>query len=173
TAPEAIPDWNTFLAAPEEQVAAIAPETAVFSAGGTRRAAALAGISAQSDAYVQWAREQNLQTFDLLFRHGVKHVVAAAITQNQLNETTPIYRDRLLEWTAWGMCGREALTDYQRLGWKVRLLGTEYLPELDACAAQLQANTPAASDKNVWWFVAPEPEVYWKQVLRAAHTTNA
>lgn len=168
-----IPTWETFLNAAEEEVAAVAPATVVFSAGGSRRAAALAGISVQSDAYVQWAREQNLQTFDLLFRHGVKHVVAAAITQNQLNETTPIYRDRLLEWTAWGMCGREALADYQRLGWKVRLLGTEYLPELDACAAQLQANTPAASDKNVWWFVAPEPEVYWKQVLRAAHTTNA
>ena len=165
--------WEQFLAAPTAEVAQVAPTTAVFSAGGTRRAAALAGISAQSDQYVHWAREQNLQTFALLFEHGVRHIVAAAITHNQLQETTPVYRERLLAWTAWGMSGREALADYARLGWKVRLLGTEYVPELQACAAELAAQTPAHSDKTVWWLVAPDPESYWQQLLQAAHRTHA
>ena len=166
-------DWPHFLAAPAGEVARIAPATAVFSAGGTRRAAALAGISAQSEAYVQWAREQNRATFELLFQHGVCHVLAAAITQNQLQETTPIYRERLLQWTAWGMSGREALADYARLGWKVRLLGTEDVPELQACAAELEGSTAAHSDHTVWWFVSPTPESHWQQLLQAAHRTHA
>lgn len=170
---EAIPTWETFRDAPDEQIAAVAPQTAVFSAGGTRRAAALAGIAANRDDYAVWAREQNLRTFDLLFRHGVQHIIAAAITQNQLNETTPIYRERLLQWTAWGMSGSEALTDYKRLGWKVRLLGTEYLPDLQDCADQLQTSTLHNSDKNVWWFVAPKPDSYWDHLLQVMKTTQA
>lgn len=170
---ETAPTWEIFRDAPDEQIAAVAPRTAVFSAGGTRRAAALAGIAANSDTYVVWAREQNLRTFDLLFRHGIQHVIAAAITQNQLNETTPIYRERLLQWTAWGMSGPEALADYKRLGWKVRLLGTEYLPDLQNCAEQLQTSTLPNSDKNVWWFVAPQPDSYWDHLLQVMKSTQA
>ncbi len=168
-----IPTWEQFAAAPDDVVAQVAPATAVFSAGGSRRAAVLAGISPQSNAYVQWARQQNLATFALLFRHGVRHVIAAAITQNQLNETTPVYRERLLQWTEWGMSGPEALADYARLGWKVRLLGTESLPELQTCARRLATETVPQSDKTVWWFVAPDPESHWRHLLKVAQSNNA
>lgn len=168
-----IPSWDYFLAAADEEVALVAPTTVVISAGGSRRAAALAGISLQSDEYVHWAREQNQASFTLLFQHGIKHIVAAAITENQLNEITPVYREKLLQWTAWGLCGPSALADYAHAGWKVRLLGTETLPELQACAQCLEQNTPAVSDKNVWWFVAPEPESYWRQLIQVAQRTNA
>lgn len=167
-----VPTWEQFLAAADEEVALVAPTTVVISAGGSRRAAALAGISLQSDEYVHWAREQNQASFTLLFQHGIKHIVAAAITENQINETTPVYREKLLQWTAWGLCGSSALAEYARSGWKVRLLGTEALPELQACTHCLEQHTPTVSDKNVWWFVAPEPESYWQQLIQVSQQTN-
>ena len=167
-----IPTWEDFLAAADEDVASVAPQTVVISAGGSRRAAALAGINLQSDAYVQWAREQNRDSFALLFQHGVQHIIAAAITENQINETTPVYREKLLAWTAWGMSGQSALADYARLGWKVRLLGTESLPPLQDCAQRLERETLPVSQKNVWWFVAPEPESYWHQLIQVVRQTQ-
>ena len=85
-----IPTGYYFLAAADEEVALVAPTAVVISAGGSRRAAALAGISLQSDEYVHWARKQNQASFTLLFQHGIKHIFAAAITENQLNEITPV-----------------------------------------------------------------------------------
>ena len=73
-------DWQDFLAAPIAEVAQVAPRTMVYTMGGTRRSAALAGIVPESDAYIRWTREQLVAGLDLLFRYGVEHVFVAAIT---------------------------------------------------------------------------------------------
>jgi hypothetical protein len=106
---------------------------------------------------------------DLIFRHGVRHIVTSAVTQSQLHETTPGYREHLLEWLTWGLSGPEALADYTHLGWRVRLVGGWDVPELQAVAHRLNTSTLAASPHTLWWFWAPGPDrtLAWLQHIGA------
>ena len=65
--------------------------------------------------------------FELFFRFGVRHIFNTLIRPNQFAEVGR-YRERLLDWLDWGVAGPEALADYARLGWRVRLLGTMSVP---------------------------------------------
>src|SRR5690242_4037768 len=60
-----IPTIEQFLAAPVEQVAEVAPATLIFAAGGTRRSAALSGLSPQSDDYAYWSRDRMIACVEL------------------------------------------------------------------------------------------------------------
>ena len=90
-----IANLEDFLAAPIEQVAAAAPATMIFAPGGTRRRAALAGISPQSEAYAQWSREQMIACCGRWFEHGIRHLFMNILRPAQLAETGR-YRERLL-----------------------------------------------------------------------------
>ena len=53
------------------------------------------------------------------------NIVTVILTEGNYNEVTKGYREKLVDWVDWGIVGLEALTDYKRLGWKVRLIGAE------------------------------------------------
>lgn len=172
-AKKATPSFESFLEASPEKLAAIAPKTMIFAAGGTRRSAVMAGISDRSDEYVRWTRRQMIGCFDMLFRYGISHILTFAIIESQMQEVTERYRQRLLRWVDWGLAGPEALADYQRLGWRVRLQGTEALQELAPSAQRLEAETASDSAQTVWWFVTPDADLPWQRVLKAAALTGA
>jgi hypothetical protein len=136
--------------------------------GGTRRAAALAGLRPESDDYIRWTREKMVQGVSLLFRYGVKHIFVMAITPDNYRESGA-YRQRLIDFTDWGIAGPEALSDYGRFGWRVRLLGSEDIPELQATAVRLRQQTAAKSDHTLWCLAIPDEEAPWQQILK----TNA
>jgi hypothetical protein len=167
----AFPSLESFLTAPAEEVAQVAPATVIYAPGGTRRRAALAGIAPHSDAYVHWSREQMLASVGLFFRLGVRHLFMNVLRPPQLAEVGR-YRERVLDWLAWGIAGPEALAAYARLGWRVRLLGTACLPELDAAAEQLRVATPAQSAQTLWFFVMPTPEAPWQWLQAACADTR-
>lgn len=150
----------------------VAPETVLFAPGGTRRRAALAGVSPQSDEYARWSRERMITCIDVFFRCGVRNLFASMLRPPQLAETGH-YRERLMSWLDWGLSGPEALADYQRLGWRVRLAGAEHIPELQDTVARLQSATPMHWQHTVWWYVSPEPESHWTLLLEAAQRTQA
>ena len=166
------PSLEQFLAAPLADVARIMPETVVYTTGGTRRSAVLSGISPQSDEYAHWTRERMVECFDLLFRCGARHIFTTMIRPGQFAEVGP-YRDRLLEWLEWGLVGPEALADYARLGWRVRLIGAESLPEIQPIADRLRAVTPGRFKATLWYHVIPEPGAPWQWLLEAAHRSQA
>lgn len=166
------PDLAEFLAAPIEQVANVVPATVLFAPGGTRRAAALAGISMQSDDYARWSRERMIECAGLLFRFGVRHLFMNIVRPPQLAEVGR-YRERLFDWLEWGLAGPEALADYRRLGWRVRLVGVEEIPELHAAADRLVAATPVCWTHTIWWYVSVEPDAHWKSLLVAAQRAQA
>ncbi|MEO7908936.1 MAG: hypothetical protein ABIV47_04745 [Roseiflexaceae bacterium] len=161
-----------FLESPADQVAKVAPETLIYTTGGTRRSAALAGISPESDEYARWTRERMIACFDLFFRFGVRHIFNTLIRPNQFAEVGR-YRERLLDWLDWGVAGPEALADYARLGWRVRLIGTMSIPELRAIAERLRAATPEQSTTTVWYHVISEPDEPWQWLLAAAQQAQA
>jgi hypothetical protein len=167
------PELEQFLAAPLLDITPLAPATMIFAAGGTRRSAALAGISLESNDYAHWSYGQMNACFDLIFRHGVRHLFTFAIISSQLNEVTAGYRERLLEWVAWGLAGPQAMADYQQLGWRVRLLGSEHLPSLAPVAERLLTETSANGCPTLWWCVVPAPELQWQLLLAAAQTAQA
>src|SRR5690606_9826987 len=83
-------------------------------------------------------------------------------------EITSGYRDKLIEWTAWGTAGPEAIADYRRLGWRVRLLGSESWPDLAPVADQLRAETAQATGPTLWFTVVSQVEAAWARILRIA-----
>lgn len=170
--PSLRPSLEQFLAAPAAEVARVMPETIVYTTGGTRRNAVLAGISPQSDEYAHWTREQMVGCFDLLFRFGARHIFTTMIWPGQFAEVGR-YRDRLLEWLEWGLIGPEALADYARLGWRVRLIGAESVPELQPIADRLYAATPNQFTATLWYQVIPEPDAPWQWLLKAARQSQA
>ncbi|NJN55839.1 MAG: hypothetical protein HC804_14490 [Anaerolineae bacterium] len=167
------PSLEDFLAAPLSKVAQVSPTTMIFAAGGTRRSAVLSNVSLQSDAYAHWSRERMMACFELLFQHGVSHIFTFAIVESQLQEVTDVYRQQLLNWVDWGLAGPEALTEYARLGWRVRMLGTESLPELKPTAARLIEKTEPQSAHTVWWSVVPSLDAPWEWIFTAVHNSQA
>ena len=160
-----------FLAASLTELRPFVPQTAVFSAGGTHRSAALAGLSTDGFAYVQFARAQMIETFDLLFRYGVKHIFTPVSTHVNFGESG-MYQTRLLQRVANGVADDDALAVYRQKGWRVRLVGGEDVPELQTAVSRLQQATPTGNH-TLWYTIAPRAEAPWEQILAAAHRTQA
>ena len=161
------PTLAEFLAAPLSEVAKVAPKTMIYSPGGTRRQAVLAGIEPWSNEYLQWARQGGIGCFDLIFRHGVQYLITLLLTPDTMREING-RREQVAQWTDWVLAGPESLADYARLGWRVRLLGTESLPELKATAERLQQATAAQSDHTLYWYAVPDEDEPWNELLALA-----
>jgi hypothetical protein len=159
------PNLAAFLQLSEAEIAPLAPASVVYTMGGTRRAAVLAGMKPESDEYIRWTREKMVQGVDLLFRFGVQHVFIMAITPENYRESGA-YRQRLLDFTEWGIAGPEALADYSRFGWRVRLLGVEDIPALQPAADRLRQHTAAPSAPTLWCLVVPDEDAPWRQILQ-------
>lgn len=166
------PSLASFLAAPAQEVAAVMPPTVIFAAGGTRRSAALAGVAPDTDDTTRVLRERMVACFAQFFHLGARHLFTSMLRPGQLNEVGR-YRERLFSWFDWGLAGPEALDDYRRHGWRVRIGGLEALPELRAANERLVAATPPTWEHTLWLYGAPEPGSLWEQTLSAAHATQA
>lgn len=154
-----------FLAASNEKVAKVAPQTMIYSVSGTRRGAALAGKDTQGEEYVRWSRERMMVCLDLIFGHGVQHVLMPVITPSQFNEATPQYREHLWQWLDEGLAGPEALAEYQERGWRVRIPFGQELPRLRRASSSVERTTADESRCNLWVFVVPEHNLLWKHAL--------
>ncbi len=166
------PELEAFLAAPEAEIAKVAPETVIAAFGGTRRSAILADMDPRSKATMAWQRQEMLRCFDLLFRHGVGHVISPLAIGQHLAEAGAA-RERVLGGIGWGMAGPEALADYARLGWRVRIIGIEQLPELAPSADQLRSSTSAERTPTLWFWVCADPEAPVQAIFDAVHRTGA
>ena len=168
-----LPTLAQFLAAPLAELRPYAPASIVYAAAGTRRSAALAGLSTQSDAYVSWSRGQMVEVLQRIFAHHVQHIFTIPATPGQF-AVVGDYRRKLVRWIDWGVAGDAALAEYAALGWRVRL-HTIGVPELAAAEARL-AQLPAARNpaaKTLWYMVVADTELLWEQLLLSAVTAQA
>ncbi len=148
-----------------EQIRAIAPETVIYAPGGTRRQAALAGIDPHSDQYVNWLRAQMLASMDALCSVNVKHVFQGLLRSTHFAERSA-YRERLFKWGEWFLTGPEAIEDWQRRGWRVRLTGVEDIPEMQAVAETLEAITPPHADFTIWFYMYASLDSQWTTIFK-------
>lgn len=167
-----IPTLEEFLAASVEEVAKVAPTTMIYAPGGTRRQAVFKGIEPWSDDFIQWVRDNLFQSSELIFSYGVKHLILPFITPGNLQEVNR-YRGMLLERAKWALGGSESQADYRRLGWRVRLLGSESLPELRGVARYLTENTPTQSAHTLHWLAVADADSPWQELLTAIHQSQA
>jgi hypothetical protein len=134
----------------------------------------LAGLSSTSEEYVHWSRLRMLEALQVLFRHGVRHVFTIPATPGQFAEVGS-YRRNLLRWIQWGVAGEEALADYSRLGWRVRLMQAG-APELEETQEKLSALTAHSNNGAVctlWYVVVADREALWQQLLSSAAAAGA
>lgn len=167
---DTVPSLEEFLAWPVEAIVPHAPATMIYAPGGTRRAAALAGIAVESSAYVHESRRQMIAAVAELFQHGVRHVVVHAIIPSNWVEQGR-FREMLTEWVAWVIAGDEARQDYQRLGCRARVLTD--LASLDSIAAEFAQADTDDTRPTLWWKVVTNPETPWRWILAAAAQSGA
>lgn len=159
--------WEEFQTLPVEHVACLVPKTVIYNTAGTRRQAALAGLTPHSDGYVYWSRQQMITCFELLVQYGVRNLFSCLVRSNQFAEVG-YYRERLIDWIDWWLSGPEAMADYQRLGWRVRLVGIDDVPELHATAERLHAATPEQWDQTIWFSVNADLYAQWRSIISTA-----
>jgi hypothetical protein len=164
--PPSRPSLAEFLAAPQATIRAVAPATVVYTPGGTRRAAVMAGIDLQSEEYPAWTLSQMWRSLEVIAQAGVQHLVVNVAWPGQFAETTPKYRERLFSWIADGLGGELALANYERLTLAPRLLHAddEALAPLRGCLDSAQQH---AAGMRVWWYVCPDSGLPWRALARA------
>jgi hypothetical protein len=174
TSTPSIPTLDDFLAAPAEQVVAVAPATLVLDL----RSAPLSAIHASDPDTEQVARMSHvrmLACIEGLFHLGVRHIVPFFVGVDA--ETDQDADRRFLTWSAWQTTGAEALATYERCGCRVRLVGAESLHELRTASDRLPATAPADGVPTLWWSVLPSTGALWSIIAaalqRAANTTQA
>lgn len=162
------PSLAEFLATPLEEVRKVAPATMILGAGGTRRRAVLSGVSSEGEEYARWTRQQMMACYQLIFQHGIQHLIAIVLVSSLDDESTPGYREKIAGWTKWATAGSEALATYARLGWRARLIGVESWSELSGVAEQLAEATAHNAGPTLWYSVATKPERSWARLLELA-----
>ncbi len=165
------PSLEEFLAAPPKVVARVAPKTAVYAPGGTRRAATLAGV-AIDDGYIEWVRPQLIESLAVFFRVGVQHLIVPSIGPRNLLEGGT-YGQRVVQWIADLLAGSAMVAEYQKRGWQARMLAPASLPSLCETAARLQQQTQHSGAPTVWWYLVADNADPWSEVLALAQQSGA
>lgn len=160
------PSLAAFLAAPAATLRAVAPTTVMYTPGGTRRAAVMAGIDIRSEDYQPWTLGHMWRSVEVFAQAGVQHLVVNVAWPGQFAETTPKYRERLFDWIADGLGGKLALSHYEQLELAPRLLHAddEALAPLRGC---LDGTQRTAAGMRVWWYVCPDHNLPWRALARA------
>jgi len=171
--PVEIPNLADFLDYPIEEVRKTAPGTFIYAASGTRRAAALAGLPTQGDEFARWTQGQLFRVVELIFHHGVEHLVMPMLGPSQFHEITAEYQEYLWRWFEWGLTGPDALALYQAKGWRVRMAFCDFNPRIREAGIRLREATPQGGQHTLWCVAVPEYHLPYEWMLQAAHQSGA
>ena len=174
------PSFEEFNALPKSHISAHVPETVIYNVSGSRRAAALIGKPTAGDGYLIWSHRQMIRCLKILFDHGVKNVLMPAVTPGLFKETTENYREHLWRWIDWGFASDETLAEFQELNWNVRIIFSEFIPELGHTHERLNQIEMKEGRPNLWVSVASSHNQMMEWMLQkiqlhgpVANTTDA
>lgn len=166
-----VPDREAFLTAPDAVVAAVAPATALWIMGGTRRRAVMEGIPLNT-SYIEWSRQQMLESLRLFFRLGVRHLIVPTFGPHQMVEVGE-YGANILTWALQALAGPAMVEEYRREGWRARLIVPASVPVLQEAAARLAQEPAPAGAPTVWYYFVTDHSEPWRDLLDAVHRTGA
>lgn len=167
-----LPSLEEFLAAPIEEVAKVAPATMVYAPGGTRRHAVFEGIEPWSEEYMRWALTHTITACALIFDHGIRHLFTPLVISTNFQEVNR-HREALFRSLDGFMTSDKILLDYRHLGWRVRLIGAEHVPDLVETAEKLNKYTLSESSRTLYWLVVPNSDCPWTQLVATAQEVHA
>ncbi|MBN1311016.1 MAG: hypothetical protein JXB30_06315 [Anaerolineae bacterium] len=162
-----IPKLDEFLAFPIEKVRPIVPPSLIFAAGGTRRSAALSGVS--PDDYPMWARQRMLETYQMFYAYGVRHIIAP-MTHPRMFKEKGYFGDNFVSWAEEGLAGSETLEHYRKAHWKAHMIVAVSNTAKDPRIQRLQAlaetldQVTLEADIHLWYFVVPDYDDYWSWI---------
>jgi len=158
-------DFEQFCRLSPVEIENFIPNSMIYAAGGTRRAARLVGIRDQ-DEYARWSSGQLVESFGIFAKYGLKHIVTHAITPPQWQEITPEYREKLVEWVGGILTSHETVDEYRKKGWRYCLLGADSIPELKPAADTLEQQFPKQDyPVTVYYLVTPYFHSQWEGLL--------
>jgi hypothetical protein len=143
------------------------PASMIFAAGGTRRAAMLAGITDQRE-YVLWSATQMLKCFSLFANYGIRHIVTHAITPKQWQEDTPEYREALIEMVRLGLTNVEFISELKNRNWHACMIGDSYMSGIKSIAEEL--NRLSAVDNpslTIYFTTTSKYTSHWDGMIKA------
>ncbi|MBN1431019.1 MAG: hypothetical protein JXB07_21800 [Anaerolineae bacterium] len=170
-----IPTLKEFLALPIDQVRPIVPATMIFAAGGTRRSAALAGVS--RDDYPSWALQRMLAICQIFCHYGVKHIILP-IGHPRMFAEEGHFGNNFVTWIAKGLSSSQTLEFYRKANWQDHIIviasnatknrQTQQLQTL----AQSRNQTTSQADAHLWYFIVPDYDDYWLWTLERLATVE-
>jgi hypothetical protein len=168
---QSIPTLEHFLAAPIEEIQAVAPATMVLAGAGTRREAILHGIPL--DQYANWSMSRLTDVCLRIFDLGIKDLFVPVIRATQAAETGKYGRQ------LWDVA-RQTLGDIQNLerlvtaGVQVRCFGKRSMPEIVELLDEIEAFSARGSGtRTLWWLFARTAESPWNEALAAICAAGA
>ncbi len=170
-----IPSLEEFLAFPIDRIRSVVPASLIFAAGGTRRSAALSGIS--RDEYAPWASQRMLATYQVFYNYGVQHLIAPA-THPLMFKEKGHYGENFVTWIEQYLAGPEVLDYYCQANWTVHMVVAASSIAVDPRVKQLQKiaqflnqATPQTST-HLWYFIVPDYDDLWRWVIEKLTTTQ-
>jgi hypothetical protein len=109
-----------------------------------------------------------------LARYGVRHIYTGMVLQTQERESTGWYAGQLAKWAEAIMASPEAIDEYRKLGFRMRVVGTEMAPEFAPLADRLREATPEGA-LTMWFITAPDVAKIWRwmfDVIRRDRVTS-
>jgi hypothetical protein len=170
-----IPTLKEFLALPIERVRPIVPATVIFAAGGTRRSAALSGIS--PDEYPFWAFQQLLRMCQMFCSYGVKHLILPIGHPGMFKEEGH-FGSNFVNWIEDGLSKPQTLEYYRQANWKDHIvIATSHTtkdPQVQRLQMLARSREQAVSqtDTHLWYFIVPDYDDYWQWVAEKLATTK-
>ncbi|MCP5467866.1 MAG: hypothetical protein H7A32_01180 [Deltaproteobacteria bacterium] len=166
------PSLEEFIQFPLEKIKTYAPQTMIYVPSGTRRDAVLHNKKDHGQELYQYSLDRMIEAYQNIFDHGIKYLFNTAVIPSLFEESTPGYQENLWRWLDQGLAGGPTLAEFQRRGWRVRIIFGEKFPQLKAAQERLIQNCPKTSEHNLWFNIVEDFGMMWRRILSSVQGVN-
>jgi hypothetical protein len=166
--------WPEFQTLPVDAIRALVPKTVVCTLGGTRRAAAFAGIQPSTIEYIHWSRQRMIAWFDIFAKYGVQHIFLSASRVTEFKEQGR--QAKILSVVDQAIADDEMIQAYARRHWRAKIIGDPASPFIQGISERFSASQPQAYAMTLWYMIVPSFDAIWgwmcQSIVSAAATTR-
>lgn len=167
-----MPTLEEFLSLPIEEVAKVAPASVCITTGGSRRAAAMAGIAPRSMEYASWGYNALLKNCKIIFDHGASSIFCPLLVAADFQKTDqPI--ENIVSVCLDTITSERSIAHYNNNGWRVRLLCDDRDPDMAEAAHLVYNYTAAVGSKTLYWMISKTPDDMIDLAIRKARLMGA
>lgn len=165
------PTLEAFLSAPDAEVAAVAPATAIFAAAGTRRRAVLERVPPEQ--YSEWAIKGLGENAAIFFQLGIRHLVIPTLSPGLIAEEGD-YGKHITRWVVHQTTGPALQSIAQQHGFRVCFLGpaTTSIPVIQEAQSELLARPHHPGAPTLWMYVQGYYNEPWNEIISASQATH-